>query len=226
MTSLAQFGSQIHRVVLDADEIKELRSEADRIAIESSSACVRRIGELSKIFRELSLSARITGLLPDQSLLPVRSILFDKTPSENWPVAWHQDLTICVAENIPCEGYGPWSVKDDIPHVQPPVELLESMTTVRIHLDPTGSDNGALMLIPGSHRHGRLSRSQIEELTATQPDTCECEPGDILLMSPLLLHASRRSQHPSRRRILHFEYALPSALHPLLSWHETTSIPA
>jgi ectoine hydroxylase-related dioxygenase (phytanoyl-CoA dioxygenase family) len=208
------------------NEIGALRREADRLASDSASACVRSITEQSQIFREISISPRILALLPDQNLLPVRSILFDKTPLENWPVAWHQDLTICVEENISCPDYGPWSLKNGVPHVQPPVKLLESMATVRIHLDPTGSNNGALMVIPGSHRHGRLSRPQIEELTAIQPITCECEPGDILLMSPLILHASRRSQHPSRRRILHLEYAPTTSLDPLLTWHETTSIPA
>jgi hypothetical protein len=50
---------------------------------------------------------------------------------------------------------------------------------------------------------------------------CICEPGDVLLMSPLLLHSSLRSTKPNRRRILHFEYAPPNALDPRLTWHET-----
>ncbi|MBG7609140.1 MAG: phytanoyl-CoA dioxygenase family protein [Verrucomicrobia bacterium] len=81
----------------------------------------------------------------------MRSILFDKTATENGPVAWHQGLTICTKQEIPTEGYGPWSNKDGVPHVQPPVALLKTMVTTRIHLDPTNSNNGALMVIPGSH---------------------------------------------------------------------------
>jgi len=30
----------------------------------------------------------------------VKAILFDKTPSMNWYVTWHQDLTIAVKEKI------------------------------------------------------------------------------------------------------------------------------
>ena len=138
-------------------------------------------------------------------LQSIRSILFDKTPSENWPVGWHQDLTICTKSEAACEGYGPWSVKDGIPHVQPPVELLKSMVTARIHLDPTDSTNGALMVVPGSHLDGRIPPSSIAGRTPGNAHICECDPGDILLMSPLILHSSRRSTAPNRRRIIHFE---------------------
>jgi hypothetical protein len=31
---------------------------------------------------------------------PVRAILFNKTPEANWSLAWHQDRTICVKENV------------------------------------------------------------------------------------------------------------------------------
>jgi hypothetical protein len=51
--------------------------------------------------------------------LPVRGILFDKTPGANWKVPWHQDVTIAVVEKFDVEGFGPWSTKAGVPHVQP-----------------------------------------------------------------------------------------------------------
>ena len=54
----------------------------------------------------------------------MRALFFDKTPGANWPVLWHQDLTIAVAEQHDLEGWGPWSTKADVPHVQPPVPIL------------------------------------------------------------------------------------------------------
>jgi hypothetical protein len=220
MNTLARQGYEIHRGLLRMDEIETLREEADRVAVDAGSACVRHLRDHSGVFRDLARSSEILGLLPHSDLQPVRSILFDKTPSENWPVAWHQDLTICTRAETPCDGYGPWSCKDGIPHVQPPVELLASMVTVRIHLDPTGGENGALRVIPGSHLHGRLSPESIAEFTGGGAHTCECLPGDVLLMSPLILHSSKRSARPDRRRILHFEYAPPDALDSRLTWHE------
>jgi hypothetical protein len=220
MDSLIQRGFQIHPAVFAEGKIDALRDEADRVATEAGSACVRHLRDRSSMFRDLARSPEILGLLPAYGLQPVRSILFDKTPLENWPVAWHQDLTICTAAKIPCEGYGPWSMKDGIPHVQPPVELLEQMVTVRIHLDPTDADNGALRVIPGSHLHGRVSPKSIAAFTADSTHTCECQPGDVLLMSPLILHSSKRSDSPHRRRILHFEFAPTGALDARLTWNE------
>ena len=104
--------------------------------------------------------------------------------------------------------------------MQPPVELLKTMVTARIHLDPTDAKNGALMVVPGSHLHGRIPPSSIADFTSSPAHTCECQPGDILLMSPHILHASRRSEIPSRRRIIHSEYAPEKALDARLSWHE------
>lgn len=221
MTSFTHAGFRIHREVFDSDEILHLRCEADRVAAEADSVCVRHLNDLSPAFRKLSISKKISELLGVAQLQPVRSILSDKTPTENWPVAWHQDLTICTKTQADCEGYGPWSTKDGIPHVQPPIRLLEQMLTVRIHLDPTDSDNGALRVIPGSHRQGRLSASSIAELTSAGSHICECQQGDVLLMSPLILHSSRRSATPSRRRIIHFEFAPTDALDARLAWHES-----
>lgn len=117
-------------------------------------------------------------------------------------------------------GYGPWSVKDGVVHVQPPSALLEQMITVRIHLDETSAGNGALKVIPGSHQLGKIPAESIRAHAEGSHVVCECEPGDVLLMSPLLLHASSRSVTPSRRRIVHIEYAPPLALEKGLIWHE------
>ena len=92
---------------------------------------------------------------------PVRAIFFNKSPDANWLVAWHQDVTIAVRERKEVPGFGPWTVKDGIPHVQPPIDVLERMLAVRLHFDDTDETNGALRVLPGSHRLGRLSPEQI-----------------------------------------------------------------
>jgi len=122
--------------------------------------------------------------------------LFDKTASENWPVLWHQDLTIAVIEEKAATGYSIWSHKDGSPHVQPPVELLENMVTIRLHLDDATAANGALRVIPGSHCNGKISPNDIKSYHKEDVTTCECLTGDVLLMSPLLLHSSQRSENP------------------------------
>lgn len=152
--------------------------------------------------------------------LPVRGIYFDKRPETNWLVAWHQDQTLALKERVEVPGWGPWSVKEGVPHVQPPVELLEQMLTVRLHLDDADSTNGALRVLPGTHRLGRLNAEAIQSCRETREEvSCETKAGDALLMRPLLLHASSRSTSERRRRVLHIEFAgfdLPAPL----EWHE------
>jgi len=58
MTSLQHSGYRIHREVFDTDEIAHLRSEADRVATEAGSACVRHLNARSYVFQDLSISKK------------------------------------------------------------------------------------------------------------------------------------------------------------------------
>lgn len=152
---------------------------------------------------------------------PVRGIYFDKSAAANWFVAWHQDLTIAVREKIDVPGFGPWSIKAGVPHVQPPVQVLKQMLAVRLHLDDCSESNGALRVIPGSHRAGRLSTESIRRVRMEEPAIVCCVPAGVaLLMRPLLLHSSGGSRTAGRRRVIHIEYAAV-ALPDGLQWHET-----
>ncbi len=204
---------------LQENEIVAARFEIDRLSTQYDQICLRNIRVKSDHFDQLALEVK-NRLLPDSKLKPVRSILFDKTKGQNWPVAWQQDLTIAVSEQQDVPGYGPWSVKDKVTHVQPPADLLAKMVTFRIHLDETPISNGALRVVPESHRFGRIPSSEIPALEKKNPIACECQAGDLLLMSPLILHSSPRSESPRHRRVLHFEFAPDTALHPSLTWHE------
>ena len=172
---------------------------------------MRHVFDRSETIRSLVTSRALLDILPN-GLQPVRCILFDKTPLSNWPAAWHQDLTIALKEKHDTPGYLNWSVKDGVSHVQPPIELLEKMVTVRIHLDDTPTENGALKAIEESHLKGQIPSDKIAKLTDESNSTCSCAAGDILLMKPLILHASERSITPVHRRIIHIEYADLSTL--------------
>lgn len=176
------------------------------------------VAEVAALARSEILLRHLRPYMPHKpEPRPVRAIYFDKSPADNWLVPWHQDLTIAVQEQLDTPGFGPWSLKADVPHVQPPVELLEQMLTLRLHLDDADAGNGVLRVLPGSHSHGRLAPSQIQSLRETSKEAlCCARAGDALLMRPLILHASSRSSAPERRRrILHIEYSaseLPGGL--------------
>lgn len=214
VTTLAQHGFAISGEVLSAEQCNEWINYLGPVA-----GVGRRSLLLDPKVRTLANSPRILNLVRPhlrQDPISVRGIYFDKSPGTNWLVAWHQDLTLAVRERHEVPGFGPWSIKDGVPHVQPPSGLLEQMLTVRIHLDPCDARNGALGVIPGSHTLGRLDPGQIEALCAEREEVlCEAGAGDVLLMRPLLLHASAKSQTSAHRRVMHLEYAgfdLPSPL--------------
>jgi ectoine hydroxylase-related dioxygenase (phytanoyl-CoA dioxygenase family) len=153
----------------------------------------------------------------------VRGILFDKTEGANWKVPWHQDLTIAVNQKVETVGFGPWSIKAGVLHVQPPASVLERMVSIRLHLDDCPKENGALRVIAGTHVNGKLEERTIAGLARRSVAvTCAMRRGGALVMRPLLLHASSTSSHPGHRRVVHFDYSA-AELPPGMGWAEGQS---
>jgi ectoine hydroxylase-related dioxygenase (phytanoyl-CoA dioxygenase family) len=149
----------------------------------------------------------------------VRAIFFNKTRSSNWKVVWHQDLTIAVRGRKDLNGFGPWTTKTGVLHVQPPQEVMSGLLAIRLHLDDSGIENGPLRVIAGSHRQGRLSTGQIGGWDKEQFVTCIVPKGGALVMRPLLLHASSACASPKSRRVIHLEFAA-AELPQGLDWHD------
>lgn len=164
--------------------------------------------------RELALRLKrhfgIARRLPPGAVA-VQCTLFDKSAQRNWLVALHQDLSVPVRERVGSEGCRGWSQKDGMVFVQPPIRVLEGLLAVRLHLDECTAGNGALRVVPGSHRHGRLNPRHMEALRAASGEVvCAIPRGGVLLMRPLLLHASSKALEAAPRRVLHFVFGGPA----------------
>lgn len=149
-----------------------------------------------------------------------KSIYFDKPEKSNWFVAYHQDLTISVDQKTEIENFENWTVKQNQFAVQPPKEILEDNFTIRIHIDKTTKDNGALKVINNSHSKGIL-RIENLDFENERETICEVEKGGIMIMKPLLFHASNKTTNNERRRVIHIEFSkqqLPAGL----EWSEKT----
>lgn len=141
-----------------------------------------------------------------------KSIYFDKPEKSNWFVSYHQDLTISVDKKMELKNFKNWTSKQNQFAVQPPTEILENNFTIRIHLDKTTNKNGALKIINKSHKNGVC---RIENLDLKTETICEVEKGGIMIMKPLLFHASNKTTNNERRRVIHIEFSkqqLPNGL--------------
>jgi Phytanoyl-CoA dioxygenase (PhyH) len=218
-------GFQIFESLLESGECDLLSGELTPLFEQQQKSTSSKIGGLRNLLRissrvsQFATSEMIISLLEKAAglpVLPVRAIFFDKNLEANWLVPWHQDLAIAVAGRNETPGFTGWSIKDETLHVLPPREILESMMTIRLHLDDCDASNGALKILPVTHRLGKLGAADISKWMAhSEPVICELSKGDALLMRPLLLHASSPAENPKHRRVLHIEYAtqeLPNGL--------------
>jgi ectoine hydroxylase-related dioxygenase (phytanoyl-CoA dioxygenase family) len=161
------------------------------------------------------LSGLAATVLENATLL-VRAIVFDKSDAANWGVPWHQDRSIAVCNRASVDGYGAWARRFGYWQVEPPAEMLDHIVTLRVHLDDSGPQSGPLLVRPGSHRLGRLTQAAITALPRS-PAAVECLAleGDIVAMKPLIVHSSRKAGNPTRRRVLHLEFATCNLPAPL-----------
>ena len=198
--------------VLETDEVARLRTVVERdLSPVDGRGGVRSLLDFPAICEladGTSIRTLVTAAL-GPGAKAVRGILFDKTSDANWKVPWHQDVTIAVASRAEADGYGPWSRKDGVEHVQPPASVLEQMVSVRIHLDDCPEENGALKVVPGSHRMGKIPERRIEEVVAQGTvAVCTAKPGGALVMRPLLVHSSSAASVPGHRRVIHLDFSV------------------
>ncbi|HVY70821.1 MAG TPA: phytanoyl-CoA dioxygenase family protein [Verrucomicrobiae bacterium] len=188
----------------------------------TNRAGLRNLLEIPAV-AELAASAPVRAVVEHvlgPTMFQVRGIFFDKTPGANWRVGWHQDTAIPVAEQFETPGFTGWSIKEGVPHVHAPAEVLDHMLTVRVHLDDTNEANGALRVLRGSHRQGKLDQAAITEWERhNEPVLCNVPRGGALLMRPLLLHSSAPATTPHHRRVIHLEFAAGPLPEPLKWWN-------
>jgi ectoine hydroxylase-related dioxygenase (phytanoyl-CoA dioxygenase family) len=161
---------------------------------------------------------QMVGSYYESNSFLTKSIYFDKPDQSNWFVPFHQDLSISVTQKAERENYTNWTFKKGLHGVQPPLSILEDTLTVRIHLDNTSKENGALRLIPKTHQKGVI-RIDAQTKIAEAEKTCEVNRGGVMLMKPLTLHASNRTTNGERRRVIHLEFN-QHQLSPPLKWLE------
>jgi ectoine hydroxylase-related dioxygenase (phytanoyl-CoA dioxygenase family) len=221
-SDLEENGFAILENPFDDEIIADLLEELSNLPINKRNKGVygvRKLLEVSPKVREFSESSIVREIIEKylgKAAKIVRAIYFDKTPKANWKVPWHQDLTVSVCQKKETKDWTAWTIKDEVQHVQPPIEILEKMLTLRFHLDNADETNGALKILPKTHKLGRLDATKIQEIKSNvKAFLCKARKGDCLLMKPLVLHSSSSGLSPKNRRIIHIEFSadvLPNGL--------------
>lgn len=112
-------------------------------------------------------------------LFPVQEFAVIKNRGDENRVLWHQDV---------------------------PSRFSGNTCMIGIYLDEARAGEGALRVIPGSHR----SHSHICELQQQPATDVPMQPGDMLIHDLMLAHCSDTLKNQERRRVLYFEF-LPAA---------------
>lgn len=215
---LEHSGSSVMNYVYTKREVDKLKKTLDQKLSQSRSTFSQRrllqtIPELADLLVNKNLK-RIVRAMDEKAFL-MKAIFFNKPPDANWYVTWHQDRAINVSEKKETDGFTGWTQKEEVISVLPPVEINHNCFSIRIHLDDTDEQNGALKVLHGSHKE-RLSDAQIQLISANSVAyTIEMMAGGIHLMKPLMLHASAKSKSQKQRRVIHLEFSsleLPNGL--------------
>ena len=223
-SELDEIGFSVVNEVYTSEEVAQMLKLI--AAVNSDKATFRKSEDLFAIrqflkevpeIKSLIFNHKLKELLSEvfnKDVFVVKSIYFDKPEKSNWYVAYHQDLTISVDKRVELEGFGPWTVKQEQFAVQPPLDILKRNFTIRIHLDHTNKENGALKVVPRSHLKG-IYRPETIDWSVEQEAVCEVESGGVMLMKPLILHSSSRTTNGQKRRVIHIEFSdveLPTAI--------------
>lgn len=217
-------GFSVMENIYSEEEIQNILTIIDQT--DSSNETFRKTNDLFAIRQFLREIPTVIDLIFTENLksvmkeiigedfFVVKSIYFDKPETSNWYVPYHQDLTISVDKKMEIKNFELWTKKQNQFAVQPPIEFLENITTIRIHLDDTDENNGALRVVPKSYLK-KIYRPETIDWNKETETICRVKKGGIMLMKPLTLHSSKRTTNNKKRRVIHIEFSnreLPNEL--------------
>lgn len=124
-----------------------------------------------------------------------------------------QDTALPLRSRIEVNGWGPWSVKEGIHYAHAPTSALSQVVALRLSIDDSTVENGPLRVLPRTHALGVMGDDRVHEIaTHSVPVDCVVPKGGVLIMRPLVIHASSKSHSIMPRRVLHIEYAASNCI--------------
>jgi hypothetical protein len=199
-------GFEILESVLSPQECDDLDHELQQLRMVGAGTRNLLSANWCVLAATLRLCPRMSAIIP-ATHVAVQCTYFEKSQAKNWLVPLHQDLSIPVAKKVSHPALCGWSEKEGAIYVQPPLDVLQNMVAVRLHLDPCGQEDGPIKVVPGSHTLGILgAKAGLEVRNIKREVACLASRGAAVVMHPLVLHASSKATGQSLRRVLHFVF--------------------
>lgn len=175
--------------------VEELRAAIDRLCIAYASqqnfvvltgengkefvcGIDKIVGQPEPLFAAVLGSPLLLSLaeaICGEDFFPAQDFAVIKNLGDGTTVNWHQDV----------------------------ISSPESKTfMVGIYLDPSTEENGALRIIPGSHKSGL----PICDLEKMPHQTLSMQPGDVLAHDLMIAHSSGALESFPQRRVVYFEF--------------------
>lgn len=149
--------------------------------------------ELEPLRRDPRMYEVLKPLLSDH-IRQVINQLHWKTPGSRMVIQFHTDRQNREANQ-----------RDEIRHIE------RSFIQTAVAIDPMTEENGALLVVPGSHRRpdqlgkveGISSQDDLREGSGFESVPIYAEPGDFVMWHPDTIHGSALNRHPSMDRCIY-----------------------
>jgi hypothetical protein len=159
-TAIEHAGYAFQPGIFSQEFLKGLLQQIDELAPRRSRAGVRHamglppVADVARHPHMVELAREVLG----HHAFPFRATLFDKSPTANWLVVWHQDTALPLRERNEGNGWGPWSVKEGVAYAHAPAAALSQVLALRVSLDDSTVENVPLRVLPETHTLGRAKR--------------------------------------------------------------------
>jgi hypothetical protein len=123
---------------------------------------------------------------------------FDKRAERNWLVPPHRDEFLPVRDESWCvkKGFYDFTIKEGLKYAKAPRWIYDQIVAARLAIDKNDASNGPIQFFPGSHAVGAVMDDKLIQVLA--------DPGDVVLMHPLIIHSSKKIANDQRRRVVHY----------------------
>ena len=211
-STLQQQGSYVSPKIFTQLEVDEISSMLTKIFTRydlnenGTYFSLKTLPELKQVIYNNSFQNLLNAI--DHKIELTSAKYYHQIPTANWFTTLHQNITIPVKEKISMEGFSGWSKKEGITSAMAPVNLLRQCFSMYIYLFGSDETNGALQILPGSHKKILNIQERNQIIENINPQIANVQAGDIYILKPLVLQAFGKVSQIQHVHLLQLNFCL------------------